>query len=752
MTADRSRLALVLAAVGLALLALGALEAPAAPTAQGTYPIESVVVVYFENRSFDHLFGLFPGANGLRAFTPVPGGTPTPPPQVQLNGTPYATFPQPSQGAPGACTGDPRLPPALYPQNAPWQIPTTFLAANLPQVPQHLYYRNQYQINGGRNDLFVAWDHVAGAPNRNTTTTGCGAGALVMGYWDLSSTFLWSQAQQYTLADNFFQAGFGGSWFNHQWLVCACTPRWLPAPLPAVRATVQPYPFDDRPTLYQEAGGSFVLRATDDYAVNTVFPPFLPTPVSPQPPTLPPVTAVTYGGPPTPGTLTPTAVPARHIGNLLDQAGKSWAYYAQSYATGSGLELNHLPFNFYPNPAATPAAAALHLKDYDNSFATAVSSGRLENVVWIKPNGQNSMHPEEGSIQSGDTFLRNVVSTIQSGPQWQAGKVAIVVTWDENGGFYDHVAPPVADQWGPGSRIPAVIISPYARRGFVDHTLYDTTSILKFVETLFGLPALGGERPAVGNLLNAFQFPTTTSTATRTATATIDAGGALRTATPTPTVAVVPPGQNPPASSGQAGVPAASQPGQQAVVSGAVSGTLTVTASMAFTLTATGPANTVVGGVPAVFLPTTVRVESFACGAVTPARQTICTGTTAGNVLQGATITVRFPLLGGGTADVTGIATGPGAAAVAAPPGVIALGPGALGGPSLPGLALVPPLLPPAPFVAPGPPGMAAPLAVPQPRDARAPEVPVVPEGDSLALLAAGLAVVAVWSGRGRRP
>jgi phospholipase C len=70
----------------------------------------------------------------------------------------------------------------------------------------------------------------------------------------------------------------------------------------------------------------------------------------------------------------------------------------------------------------------------------------------------------------------------------------VVVTYDENGGFWDHVAPPKADRWGPGSRIPAIIVSPFARKGTVDHTLYDTTSILRFITRRFDLPVLDGIR------------------------------------------------------------------------------------------------------------------------------------------------------------------------------------------------------------------------------------------------------------------
>ena len=108
--------------------------------------------------------------------------------------------------------------------------------------------------------------------------------------------------------------------------------------------------------------------------------------------------------------------------------------------------------------------------------------------------------------------IADVIGHLQKSPQWE--HMLVVVTYDENGGFWDHVAPPKADRWGPGSRIPTLIVSPYAKKGFVDHTLYDTTSILRFVTERFELPVLPGliardaalkanGHPAMGDLTNA---------------------------------------------------------------------------------------------------------------------------------------------------------------------------------------------------------------------------------------------------------
>ena len=86
------------------------------------------------------------------------------------------------------------------------------------------------------------------------------------------------------------------------------------------------------------------------------------------------------------------------------------------------------------------------------------------------------------------------------------GSMAIIVTYDENGGFWDHVAPPKGDRFGPAMRVPALIVSPFARRGYIDHTPYDTTSIIKLITRRFALDPLPGARPGAGDLTNALDL------------------------------------------------------------------------------------------------------------------------------------------------------------------------------------------------------------------------------------------------------
>jgi phospholipase C len=99
--------------------------------------------------------------------------------------------------------------------------------------------------------------------------------------------------------------------------------------------------------------------------------------------------------------------------------------------------------------------------------------------------------------------LLSLINAVKNGPNWK--DTAIVVTYDENGGFWDHVAPPTSDKWGPGTRVPAIVISPLARRHFVDHTLYDTTSILATIEHRWSLQPLGTRDANANDLRAAFQ-------------------------------------------------------------------------------------------------------------------------------------------------------------------------------------------------------------------------------------------------------
>src|SRR6185437_15639972 len=157
---------------------------------------------------------------------------------------------------------------------------------------------------------------------------------------------------------------------------------------------------------------------------------------------------------------------------------------------------------------------AAHLKDYGDLLADA-AAGRLPAVAFYKPQGNLNQHAGYASVAEGDAHIAGLVATLRSSPQWP--HMVIVITYDEFGGAWDHVPPPQGDLLGPGARIPALIISPFAKRGSVDHTQYDTESILRLITRRFDLEVLPGiarrdaglhahGSPAMGDLTNALEL------------------------------------------------------------------------------------------------------------------------------------------------------------------------------------------------------------------------------------------------------
>jgi len=164
---------------------------------------------------------------------------------------------------------------------------------------------------------------------------------------------------------------------------------------------------------------------------------------------------------------------------------------------------HHQPFNYFARFAPGTADREQHLKDY-TALVAGIERGEIPQVVFYKPQGTLNQHPGYADVLSGDIHIAELVDKIKSSPLWATS--AIVITYDENGGFWDHAPPPKGDRWGPGTRIPAIIISPYAKRGYVDHTPYDTTSIIKLITKRFALEPLPGARSNAGDMTAAFAF------------------------------------------------------------------------------------------------------------------------------------------------------------------------------------------------------------------------------------------------------
>ncbi len=481
----------------------------------GLSKIKNVVVIYVENRSFDNLYGLFPGAEGVQNLKPEQFT------QMDRDGKPMAELP-PSWGGLTAKGATPAISEeqTQHMANKPFQIDAAnglnLSASVVTRDLWHRFYQEQMQINGGKNDMFAAW---------------ADGGSAVMGYYDGSKLPMWPIAQKYVLADHFFLGAFGGSFLNHFMLVCACVPVYPDAVNSPAKAKIAAVNNDgvslkvktDNPASAILGAPKFENDGAitpDNYAVNTMQPPYQPSAVKPAA-----GADAALADPADPGVLPPQKMP--NIGDLLSAKSITWAWYSGAWAealAGKGggpvpnFQFHHQPFNYFANMAPGTSARAEHIKDAGLGgigFLADVDAGKLPAVAFYKPQGNLNEHPGYTDELSGDQHIADVIAHLEKSPQWK--DMIIVVTYDENGGFWDHVAPPTADRWGPGNRVPAIIVSPYANAGTVDHTPYDTTSILRFITKRFELDQLDGlkqrdaalkaaNQPPIGDLTAALKF------------------------------------------------------------------------------------------------------------------------------------------------------------------------------------------------------------------------------------------------------
>ena len=202
----------------------------------------------------------------------------------------------------------------------------------------------------------------------------------------------------------------------------------------------------------------------------------------------------------------PTTLP-----NLLAARGLRWQYVTEKgknlVAQGADwLEDQGLGIAAIEVLAKSPSFAASYddqTPDLGRNFGQVLARGTPAAVTWIRPGALNSEHPGVSSVSDGAEWTRGVVNAIVDSPYWKDS--AIFITFDDYGGFYDHVAPPQVDDLGLGFRVPAIVLSPYARRGVLKRTL-EVASILKFAETTFKLPTLGARDLAAADFSEAFDF------------------------------------------------------------------------------------------------------------------------------------------------------------------------------------------------------------------------------------------------------
>jgi acid phosphatase len=553
------------ALVSLALPAAAQAEA-AGHTGRGLQRVDHLVVIYEENHSFDNLFGQWPGANGLArnpARTPRStqvGPDPARSPygcllQLDVNLTVPPLAPACSGTTPAGTAFDSHfrnrpfpIDAYIAPTDTTCPAPGVFAANGVPKGSGepggctrdlvHRFYNEQYQIDGGRMDRYTAGSDAAG---------------LTQGFFDTRQLPVYRyltgrHAPRSVVLDNFFQGAFGGSFLNHQWLVAARTPVYPDALADGsaddlhsvVGADGFPASTPLHPTtglkdgaLTQSANpdGSCLVRAGQptppagtvcgDYAVNTIQPPYQPfAPGTAQSRRLPPQTFDT-------------------IGTRLSAADVSWAWYSGGWDNADGnvlgrgwtngstpgtctdprhlagsaypncpdalFQFHHQPLNYFAEYAPGTAARAAHLRD-EQDFLHQVRIGALPAVSIVKPVGEENEHPGYASVTAGQQHLVDLLTAIAASPE--ADSTAVVVTYDEFGGQWDHVPPPtragVSDQWGPGTRIPALVVSPLLRERGVSSLPSDTTSILATIEARYGLAPLTTRDASVRTLAPLF--------------------------------------------------------------------------------------------------------------------------------------------------------------------------------------------------------------------------------------------------------
>jgi phospholipase C len=307
----------------------------------GLSKISHIIVLYLENHSFDNLLGTFPGANNLTRAGPSAI-------QRDQNGTAYRVLPNPE--GPFDVEGNPPDVRAITIGELPngsFVIDSVNPKVTIGTVTRgltHLFYTNRAQINGGANDRFALLSE---------------AGGLTMGYYSASAmkqTNLWKAAQEGVLFDNFFQGGFGGSFFNHMWLVCACAPVW-------------PHPPQDQRSVLDPAGvpvrkgheGRVTAASDGDYAVNTTQSVFL-NDGEQNGALLPPQSATT-------------------LGDRLSERGVDWAWYSEGW---------NLAINQQRTPEQDQQFSAMRFAYHHQPFAyfqrfdPATARGRAERRIHLR--------------------------------------------------------------------------------------------------------------------------------------------------------------------------------------------------------------------------------------------------------------------------------------------------------------------------------------------------------------------------------
>lgn len=561
-----SRFAFTTAAVMLML----PLHAGAAPKA--TTPIEHVIVVVGENRSFDNLYGVYKAPNGqsIRNLlsegivredgTPGPnyhlsaqktadmskGYSPTPP----VTGS-YRALSQPyASGAVGQQQGvpDSRFPAELA--NGPFQITDYVSYGAHTGDPIHRFFQMWQQVNGGASDLFVwtaeNFGFYRGANINAVESVPTYQGAVAMGFYNMAqgdAPYFKELAERYAIADNYHQAILGGTAPNYVAMVAADVAVHVEHGQKAVPPAEQILRLQMLKNGKQlvENGGVYVQCADQHadgvapiqhYLNSLPYRPFNNGNCEPgayymvnnlDPSATANLQSITLGH--DKWLLPPQVMPT--IGDTMTAAGLSWKWYSGGRNDGKKVDKEYCgmcdPLTFFKS---TMTGADEHkLQDLQQFYVDVKDARHFPAVTFISTYDSISGHPGYAMETGFEELVKDVVERVQANPAlWE--KTAILITFDEGGGYYDSGYVQFLDFFGDGTRVPMIAVSPHARKGGVDHTYYDHASIAKFIERNWNLPVLSQRsrdnlpnpvadkknpymplnRPAIGDLMPLFDF------------------------------------------------------------------------------------------------------------------------------------------------------------------------------------------------------------------------------------------------------
>jgi phospholipase C len=374
------------------------------------FPIKHVVFIIKENRTFDQMFGRFPGADGAT---------------VGLD-----------RGVERALTRTPDP---------------------LPEDIKHCYRCALDAWNGGKMDGFAT---ISEAAERYAYTQFLPE--------DLPNYWRW--AQEFVLFDNFFSSAHGPSFPNHLYTIAATSGGAVENPL------------QDRDELRERHRTTGLFKAWGCDSLDTSS-----------------VTVLDSEGE---TTQVPPCFDFQTEGDLLSAADIPWVYYSAEQDQNGYL---WSAYDAVRHIRARPEVWRTHIHPVDRIVAD-IEDGRLPPVTWVTPRFEVSEHPEY-SFCHGENWTTEIVNAIMASPMWRS--TAIFLTWDDYGGFYDHVPPPQVDGFGFGIRVPLIVLSPYARAGVVSGELGEFSSVLRFIEDNWNLNQLTRRDGEATPLLSAFDFAQT---------------------------------------------------------------------------------------------------------------------------------------------------------------------------------------------------------------------------------------------------